>query len=121
MTVDVGGISGEITVSPSRLFFTTDTCPGGSVLPSGCWNRTQTVTVYTGEDFDAVDDTATLTHTVRGGDYTGVPAEQRGGDGRPMTILVGVTVSAGNNRADRRRRKKRYLYGGAEYPANEAR
>ena len=64
VTVDVGGISGEITVSPSRLFFVPD-----------AWATAQTVTVYTGEDFDAVDDTATLTHTVRGGDYTGVPAK----------------------------------------------
>ena len=32
------------------------------------------MTVYAGEDFDAENDTATLTHTVRGGDYTGVAA-----------------------------------------------
>ena len=72
VTVDVGGTSGEITVSPSRLFFTTDTCPVGSDLPTGCWNREQTVTVYAGVDFDAEDDTATLTHTARGADYTPV-------------------------------------------------
>ncbi len=74
VTVEVGGASGEITASPSRLFFRTDTCPDGSDLPSGCWNRAQTVTVYAGVDFDAEPDTATLTHTVRGGDYTGESA-----------------------------------------------
>ena len=65
MTVDVGGVSGELAVSPSRLFF----MPG-----DGSWDDPQTVTVYAGEDLDADDDTATLTHTVRGGDYTGVAA-----------------------------------------------
>ena len=67
VTVDVGGTSGEITVSPSRLFFTPDSYndeTGGA----------KTVTVYAGVDFDAENDTATLTHTVRGGDYTGVSA-----------------------------------------------
>ena len=64
VTVDVGGVSGELTVSPSRLFFFND----------ANYNTPQTVTVYAGEDLDADDDTATLTHTVRGGDYTGVPA-----------------------------------------------
>ena len=63
VTVDVGGVSGELAVSPSRLFF----MPGNYDTP-------QTVTVYAGEDLDADDDTATLTHTVRGGDYTGVAA-----------------------------------------------
>ena len=63
VTVDVGGASGELAVSPSRLFF----------MP-GDYDTPQTVTVYAGEDLDAENDTATLTHTVRGGDYTGVAA-----------------------------------------------
>ena len=61
VTVDIGGASGEITVSPSRLFFTAEN-----------YEMMQTVTVFAGEDFDAETDEATLTHTVRGGDYTGV-------------------------------------------------
>ena len=83
--VDVGGTSGEITVSPSRLIFN----PTGTINPYG---TPQTVTVYAGEDLDAEDDTATLTHTVRGGDYTGVSAD-------PVSVTVddndtrGVTVS----------------------------
>ena len=64
VTVDVGGVSGELAVSPSRLFF----------MP-GNYSSALTVTVYAGEDLDAENDTATLTHTVRGGDYTGVPAD----------------------------------------------
>ena len=62
VTVDIGGASGEVTVSPSRLIF----------MPEE-WTDSQTlaVQVYAGEDADAVNDTVTLTHTVRGGDYTG--------------------------------------------------
>ena len=82
VTVDVGGVSGELTVSPSRLFF----------MP-GNYDTAQPVTVYAGEDLDADDDTATLTHTVRGGDYTGVAAS-------PVSVTVddnddrGVTVDS---------------------------
>ena len=72
VTVDVGGASGEITVSPSRLFFTPDDY------------GEETVTVFAGEDFDADDDHATLTYTVRGGDYTGVAPS-------PLTTPVTVT------------------------------
>ena len=67
VTVDIGGMSGEIAVSPSRLVFN----PTGDV---GLYSAAQTVTVFAGEDFDAEDDTAKLTHTVQGGDYTGVSA-----------------------------------------------
>ena len=70
VTVDIGGASGELTASPSRLFFTPDN-----------YGTAQTVTVYAGEDFDAENDTATLTHTIRGGDYTGVSAS-------PSTVPV---------------------------------
>ena len=42
VTVDVGGASGELTVSPSRLFFTPDN-----------YSTPQPVRVYAGEDFDA--------------------------------------------------------------------
>ena len=67
VTVDIGGASGEITVSPSRLVFN----PSGDV---GLYSTDQPVTVFAGEDFDAENDTARLTHTVRGGDYTGEAA-----------------------------------------------
>ena len=67
VTVDIGGVSGEFAVSPSRLVFN----PSGAV---GLWSTEQTVRVFAGEDFDAEIDRADLTHTVRGGDYTGVGA-----------------------------------------------
>ena len=36
------------------------------------WGTAQTVTVKAGQDDDAVNDTATLTHTASGGDYVNV-------------------------------------------------
>ncbi len=84
VTVDIAGASGEITVSPSRLFFTADN-----------YAMAQTVTVFAGEDFDAEDDTATLTHTVRGGDYTGVPA---GSEADRENSMVLVTVDDNDTR-----------------------
>ena len=90
VTVDVGGISGELTVSPSRLFFN-----------DANYNTAQTVTVYAGEDLDADDDTATLTHTVRGGDYTGVAASSvsvtvSDNDTRGVTVVpTDLTIAAG--------------------------
>ena len=80
VTVDVGGATGEITVSPSRLIFT----------PSEY--DAKMVEVFAGEDGDALDDTAKLTHLVRGGDYTGEFASSV-----DITVddndEVGVTVS----------------------------
>ena len=107
VTVDVRGVSGELAVSPSRLFF----MPG-----DGNWDTVQTVTVYAGEDLDAENDTATLTHTVRGGDYTGVAAAT-------VSVVVddndtrGVTVSDG--RAQPRCRRERDLFHRPEFSADE--
>ena len=36
------------------------------------WDVAQTVTVKAGQDDDAANDTATLTHTASGGDYASV-------------------------------------------------
>ena len=80
VTVDVGGASGEITVSPSRLFFTPNDYGA------------KTVTVFAGEDFDADDDHTTLTYTVRGGDYTGVA---------PSPLTTPVTVTDNDSRGIR--------------------
>ncbi len=85
VTVDIGGTSSEIAVSPSKLVFN----PTGDM---GLWSALQTVTVFAGEDFDAEDDKVDLTHRVRGGDYTGVSAD-------PIAVTVddndtrGVTVA----------------------------
>ena len=51
------GIS-DVTVAPSPLTFT-----------AGNWSTAQTVTVSAAADTDAVNDTATVTHAVSGGDY----------------------------------------------------
>ena len=88
VTVDIGGASGEITVSPSRLFFTAEN-----------YEMAQTVTVFAGEDFDAETDEATLTHTVRGGDYTGVAVSPTPGTVSVMVTdndVRGVSVSTGS-------------------------
>ncbi len=62
VTVSIGGTSGtDLSLDKSVLTFTTTT-----------WNTVQSVTVTAGDDGDAVDDTATLTHTASGGDYGSV-------------------------------------------------
>ena len=82
--VDVGGAKGELTVGPSRLFFTPDN-----------YDTAQTVSVYAGVDFDADPDEATLTHVARGADYTPVSVNS-------LEVMVtdpdvrGVTVSTGS-------------------------
>ena len=51
----------DVTVSPSSLTFT-----------AGNWDSTQTVTVTAGQDADAADDTANLTHNPSGANYGSV-------------------------------------------------
>ena len=96
VAVDVGGVSEEISVSPSRLIFTPEEdYSNPSDLP------TRTVTVFAGEDFDADDDTVILTHTVSGGDYTNetaAPVEVTVADNDTRGIEVSPTslnVAAG--------------------------
>ena len=59
------------------------------------WATAQTVTVKAGHDDDTVGDTATLTHTASGGDYTGITADL------PVTVTDAgdphVTVQFGAN------------------------
>ena len=52
------------TLTNNQLTFTTTN-----------WDTAQTVTVKAGEDDDAANDTATLTHTASGGDYASVIAD----------------------------------------------
>ena len=61
VTVAISSNNTDVTASPSSLTFTATT-----------WNTAQTVTVTTGEDADAADDTATLTHDPSGADYASV-------------------------------------------------
>ena len=59
VTVTVGGTAGtDLSVTENTLTFSTTN-----------WNTAQTVEVTAGQDDDAVEDTATLTHTASGGDY----------------------------------------------------
>ena len=59
--VDIGSDNTDVTVSSSSLTFTTTT-----------WSAEQTVTVTAGQDADAADDAATVTHDPSGADYNSV-------------------------------------------------
>ena len=65
VTVTVAGASGDVSVRGSSLVFTTLN-----------WGTQKTVTVDAADDTDALADTpVTLSHTVRGGDYSGISAD----------------------------------------------
>ncbi len=80
VTVTVSGASGEVSVSPTSLTFTTVN-----------WNAEQTVTVTAGGDVNTVDDTATLSNSA-GSEYSSVSKD--------LTVTVddddndGLTLSA---------------------------
>ena len=59
--VAISSSNTDVTVSPSPLTFTVDT-----------WSTEQTVTVTAGQDADAADDTANLTHNPSGANYGSV-------------------------------------------------
>ena len=62
VTVRIGGASGDVSVSPSRLTFTTSN-----------WDTPQKIEVTAAEDADADKDAAvTLTHSASGGGYDNV-------------------------------------------------
>ena len=68
--VDIGSDNTDVTVSSSSLTFTTLN-----------WSAEQTVTVTAGQDADAADDTATVTHNrERLRDYVSVTAPEVSGD-----------------------------------------
>ena len=72
VTVRVRGASGDVTVDPSRLIFTT-----------GTWSTPQEVEVTAGQDADAEPDSVvTLTHAASGGGYNGVT-------GGTVTVTIG--------------------------------
>ena len=56
--------SSDVTFSPPTLTFTAST-----------WDTVQPVTVTAAQDNDAVNDSATISHAVTGGDYAGVTVE----------------------------------------------
>ena len=85
--------STDVTFSPPTLTFTTST-----------WSTAQPVTVTAAQDSDAVDDSATISHAVTGGDYAGVTVESvvvRVNDDESVDTLPGVptdlSASTGGN------------------------
>ena len=63
VTVVDPGAPTDVTADPASLTFLTSN-----------WDTAQTVTVSAAEDADALQDTATVTHTVSGGDYASFAA-----------------------------------------------
>ena len=98
VNVNVAGAADDVTVSPTRLSFSTSS-----------WNREQTVRVTLAEDDDAVQDAAvTLTHTVTGAsDYENpttpltispVQVTLKENDKRGVTVNpTSLTVAAGSS------------------------
>ena len=74
--------SSDVTFSPATLTFTALN-----------WNTVQPVTVTAAQDSDAVDDSATISHAVTGGDYVGVTVESvvvRVNDDESVDTVPGV-------------------------------
>ena len=90
VTVTIGGTAGtDLTTNPPNLTFTT-----------GNWNTAQTVTVSAADDDDAVDDSATLTHTASGGDYGSVTKDLPvtvTDDDEPAIVLDPEPLPVGEN------------------------
>ena len=91
VTVTVSGHAGtDLTLDKTTLTFTVDN-----------WDTAQTVTVKAGEDDDAANDTATLTHTASGGDYASVsntlPVTLTDDDEADIVLSeTGLTVTEGD-------------------------
>ena len=86
VTVTVTGHSGtDVSLDNASLTFTT-----------GNWDTAQTVTVTAAHDFDGSDDTATLTHTATGGNYTGETADLSVTVDDDETVSVVLSKSALN-------------------------
>ena len=87
--VAIDSNNSDVTVSSTGLTFTSET---SLTFTAGNWGTAQTVTVTAGQDADAANDTATLTHNPSGADYNSV-------GNTTLTVTVtdnetrGVTVS----------------------------
>ena len=82
VTVTVSSDNREVAAQPTALVFS-----------ASDWNMARTVTVSVPVDEDAVDETATVTHVVRGADYAGETASAVSvvvddGDTRGVTVTV---------------------------------
>ena len=91
VAVSITGHAGtDVTLDKTMLTFTV-----------GNWDAAQTVTVTAGQDDDAANDTATLTHTASGGDYGSVsntlPVTVTDDDEADIVLSeTGVTVTEGD-------------------------
>ena len=93
VTVTVGGIAGtDLSVTENTLTFSTTN-----------WNTAQPVEVTAGQDDDAVEDTATLTHTASGGGYNiGEQGPDGDGDGQRHAGPGAVEDNTGGDRGSER-------------------
>ena len=83
----------SVTVTPSKTGSSDVTfAPASLTFSTSNWNVTQTVTVTAAQDSDAVDDSATISHAVTGGDY-GTHSVSAG----PVTVTVRDDETGGNN------------------------
>ncbi len=82
VTVTVGGASGDVTVEPASLTFTTAN-----------WDTAQTVTVRAARDEDTTDDTAVLTHGASGGGYGSVTIDPVAVTVTDTTLLPVLTLA----------------------------
>ena len=84
----------NVTVTPSRTGSTDVTfSPATLTFTALNWNTVQPVTVTAAQDSDAVDDSATISHAVTGGDYVGVTVESvvvRVNDDESVDTVPGV-------------------------------
>ncbi|MDD9818103.1 MAG: hypothetical protein OXU61_08235, partial [Gammaproteobacteria bacterium] len=67
---------GEVVITPGSGDVNVATVSGALTFSATTWNVGQTVTVSGAQDADAVDDTATVSHTVSGANYAGVTAAE---------------------------------------------
>ena len=82
--------TGTVTVTPSVSGNSEVTVSGALTFTASDWNQAQTVTVSAQDDADAVNDTATVAHTVSGADYGTVTASDVS-----VTVTDDETVSTG--------------------------
>ena len=87
--------TGTVTVTPSVNGNSEVTVSGALTFTASDWNQAQTVTVSAQDDADAVNDTATVAHTVSGADYGTVTADDIAvtvGDDETVSSEVTLTV-----------------------------
>ena len=87
--------TGNVTVTPLVSGNSEVTVSGTLTFTAGTWDQAQTVTVSAQDDADAVNDTATVAHTVSGSDYGTVTADDIAvtvGDDETVSTEVTLTV-----------------------------